>query len=376
MQSSFRTISTCLLLLLTACATSRGPSSSGASVSSSGGGQVLGIKRCSSRTCDLTGKQVTLSIADFSGLETGVSKRWVGFANAGVGFWQNVKAAGFNAVRIPLNASNWTGACDGGSGQAASYYQGIVRKTISDATFAGLYVLADLHWSSPDVYNGGCSIGQPGFADAEHALPFWKDLADLYKSNPAVIFELFNEPYGSNSYANWVQGSGPYSPGPEAITLRDGGSFTPFNIQYNGAVVPTPAPPVPASQVYNTGKTYQVAGMQAMVDTIRGEGATNLILSAPIGWAGEIEAWLGAQPTDPIGQLGASWHIYEYNKGQAPPLAVLNAGYPIVITETQGLAAIGGVPWVQSQGIGCGWWLAGDTWGGGALSFDATQKCR
>jgi hypothetical protein len=31
---------------------------------------------------------------------------------------------------------------------------------------------------------------------------------------------------------------------------------------------------------------------------------------------------------------------------------------------------------VQSQGIGCGWWLAGDTWGGGALSFDATQKCR
>jgi len=347
---------------------SSGPSGSGS--------QGFGIKRCGNRTCDLSGQPVTLSIADFSGLEVGVSKSWPGFADAGAPFWRRVRSAGFNAARIPLNASNWTGACDGGSGQGAAYYQAIVQKTISDATRAGLYVLADLHWSSSDVYNGGCSIGQPGFADAEHALPFWKDLADLFKSDPAVIFELFNEPFGSDSYANWVQGSGPYLPGPEAITLRDGGSFTPFTIQYNGAVVPTPAPPVPKSKVFSTGKTYQVAGMQAMIDTIRAEGAGNLILSAPIGWAGEIEVWLGAQPTDPIGQLGASWHIYEYNKGQAPALSVLDAGYPIVITETQGLSAIGGVSWVQSRGIGCGWWLAGDTWRGGALTFDAAQKCR
>jgi hypothetical protein len=365
MQSG-RLISTCLVLLLMACAGSNRPSVE----------QAFGIQRCGNRTCDLTGRQVTLSIADFSGLETGVSTRWTGFADAGVDFWRHVKGAGFNAVRIPLNASNWTGACDGGSGQPAAYYQAIVRKTISDAMRAGLYVLADLHWSSPNIYNAGCSIGQPGYADTDHALPFWKDLADLFKSDRAVIFELFNESFGSNSYGNWVQGSGPYAPGPDAITLRDGGHSIPFNVQYNGAVVPTPAPPVPAGQVYDTGITYQVAGMQAMVDTIRTEGAGNLILSAPIGWAGEIEVWLGTQPVDPIGQLGASWHIYDYNKGQGPPQAVLDAGYPIVITETQGLSAVGGVSWVQARGIGCGWWLAGHTWRGGALSFDAAQKCR
>jgi endoglucanase len=366
--SSLRTVSVCLLLSLTACATSTGPP---------GSSELFGIKRCNNRTCDLTGNQVTLSIADFSGLETGVPKRWRGFSKAGAGFWRKVKAAGFNAARIPLNASNWTGACDGGSGQPAAYYRSIVQKTISDATGAGLFVLVDLHWSSSAVYNGGCAIGQPGFADADHALPFWKDIADLYKSNPAVIFELFNESYGSNTYDNWVHGTGPYFPGPDAIVLRDGGNFTPLYVQYNGAVQPTPAPPpVAAGKVFSTGKTYQVAGMQAMVDTIREEGAGNLILSAPIGWAGEIEVWLGAQPTDPIGQLGASWHIYEYDKGQSPALEVLNAGFPIVVTETQGLSAVGGASWVQSMGIGCGWWLAGNTWDGGALSFDATQKCR
>jgi endoglucanase len=369
MQGWLRAISTCLLLLLTACAMLKAPMSGS-------GSQAFGIKRCGNRTCDLSGREVVLSIADFSGLETDVSERWQGFDNAGAAFWRKVKAAGFNATRIPLSASSWSGACEGGSAGTALRYRAIVRKMISEATRAGLYVLADLHWSSPNVYNGGCSIGQTGYADADHALSFWKDLADLFKSNRAVIFELFNEPFGSNSYGAWVQGTGPYSPGTEAITMRDGGSFTPLVIQFNGVIVPTPAPPVAAGQIFDSGKTYQVAGMQAMLDAIRREGADNLILTAPIGWAGELETWLGSQPSDPLGQLGASWHIYKYNKGQGPALAVLDAGYPIVITETDGLQAIGGVSWVQSHGIGCGWWLAGHTWRGGELTFDPTQKCR
>jgi endoglucanase len=94
-----------------------------------------------------------------------------------------------------------------------------------------------------------------------------------------------------------------------------------------------------------------------------------VVLSAPDGWAGEIETWLGSKPTDPIGQLGASWHVYGYAKGQAPPLAVLAAGYPIAITETYGLGAIGGYSWAASKGIGYTWCCWND-WGGQALSAE------
>jgi endoglucanase len=116
-------------------------------------------------------------------------------------------------------------------------------------------------------------------------------------------------------------------------------------------------------------ESWQVAGMQDMLNTIRGEGATNVVLSAPIGWAGEIETWLATKPTDPIGQLGAAWHIYGYNKGTAPPLAVLAAGYPIAITETYGFDAAvdggsnaNGYTWAASHGIGYTWCCWND-WG-------------
>ena len=107
--------------------------------------------------------------------------------------------------------------------------------------------------------------------------------------------------------------------------------------------------------------------MQDLINTIRGEGASNVILSSPIGWAGEIETWLASKPSDPSDQLAVAWHVYGYNKGQSPPSAVLAAGYPIVITETYGLAAIGGYGWPRSKDIGYMWWGWND-WGGGALS--------
>ena len=118
--------------------------------------------------------------------------------------------------------------------------------------------------------------------------------------------------------------------------------------------------------------------MPSMLDAIRATGATNVVLASPIGWAGEIETWLGTYTAsgnpDPLKQFGVAWHIYGYAKGTAPPLAVLAAGYPIVITETYGFnAAINGgqdasgYTWAASQGIGYLWWGWND-WGGGPLS--------
>jgi hypothetical protein len=336
--------------------------------------QVKGNKFVSAKD----GSTVQIVGTNISGLETGMNWRWASFANAGAAFWSKVLNWGgkdVNTVRLPLNEASWlnytcydsgTGA-SGGLYTAASgggytpdpnnAYQATVRKAVADATAAGLYVILDLHWGSPDNAAGQplCPIGQPGFADNAHSIAFWKSVADTFKGNPAVMFELFNEPFGSNVYGDWVSGAS--GAGPDAITLRDGGAYYPFVQQNNSA----------NNAMKTVALTWQVAGMQAMLNTIRGEGASNVVLSAPIGWAGEIETWLAAKPADPIGQLGVAWHVYGYSKGQAAPLAVLAAGYPIVITETYGLGAIGGYAWAASQSIGYTWWGWND-WGGQALT--------
>jgi len=326
------------------------------------------------------GSTVQIVGTNISGLETGRDWRWAAFANAGVAFWSKVLNYGgqhVNTVRLPLNEASWLNyTCyDSGTGAAgqlysaaagggytpdpAGVYQATVRKAVADATAAGLYVILDLHWGSPNNPAGEplCPIGQPSYADADHSLAFWKSLADTFKGNPAVMFELFNEPFGSNVYGNWVNGAS--GPGPDAITLRDGGAFSPLLQQNNAA----------GDVMHSVSMSWQVAGMQDMINTIRAEGATNVILSSPIGWAGEIETWLAARPSDPIGQLGVAWHLYGYNKGQAAPLAVLAASFPIAITETYGLGAIGGYGWAASHGIGYTWWGWND-WGGQQLSAE------
>jgi hypothetical protein len=350
----------------------------------------LGIKVSDGHlVSSIDGSPVQIIGANISGLETGSASRWPAFAAAGPAFWSKVKNfdhRAINTVRLPLNEASWLNyTCyDPGAGAAAGFYtaakgggytpdpkgvyQGIVKQAVKDATASGLYVILDLHWASPNNPAGQplCPIGQPGYADADHALLFWKQVADTFKDNPAVMFELFNEPYGSNVYGNWIGGRswiiGNEQPGPDAITLRDGGPYSPLLEQNNASGN--------AMQTYSF--TWQVAGMQAMLDTIRHEGATNVILSAPIGWAGEIQSWLATRPTDPLQQLAVSWHVYGYKKGTAPPLAVLAAGFPIVITETYGLGAIGGYEWAASQHIGYLWWGWND-WGGQPLSAELSH---
>jgi endoglucanase len=330
------------------------------------------------------GSPVQIVGTQISGLETGYPSRWPQYSNAGVAFWStllNYKGSGLNTVRLPLNEASWLNyTCyDSGSGASGklyapaagggytpdpkNVYQATVKKAVADATAAGLYVILVDFFGAPNNAAGQplCPIGQPGFTNADHSLAFWKSVADTFKGNPAVIFELFNEPYGTNVYNDWViqTGSNIYKPGTDAMTLRDGGAYYPFDTQNN----------TNGNSGVTVNETWQVAGMQSMLNTVRGEGATNVVLTAPIGWAGEIETWLASRPTDTIGQLGASWHLYGYAKGTAPPLAVLAAGFPIAITETYGFdaaldggASASGYTWAAAHDVGYTWCCWND-WG-------------
>jgi hypothetical protein len=336
------------------------------------------------------GSTVEIIGTNISGLETGMNWRWPQFSSAGADFWSkvlNYGGSGINTVRLPLNEASWLNyTCfDSGVGASGSFYtaassggytpdpqnvyQATVKKAVADATAAGLYVILDLHWGAPNNAIGQplCPIGQPAYADSDHALTFWKQVANAFKGNTAVIFELFNEPFGGNDYGKWVTGID--GAGPDAITMRDGGVYAPFLAQNNSS----------GNNMVTIAPSGRVAGMQDMINAIRGEGATNVILSAPIGWAGEIETWLASKPTDPLGQLGVSWHLYGYAKGTTYPLAVLSAGYPIVITETYGFdpgvdggKSAAGYAWARQNNIGYLWWGWND-WGGQQLSAELSH---
>src|ERR1700728_912868 len=240
------------------------------------------------------GTPIQIVGTNISGLETGSNSRWPQFSDAGSAFWSKVVnwgGSGINTVRLLLNEASWLNyTCyDSGTGASgelytaagggaytpdpANIYQATVKNAVADATAAGLYVILDLHWGAPDNAAGQaiCPIGQPGFADADHALAFWKSVANTLKSNPAVIFELFNEPFGANVYNDWViqTGSNTYTPGTDANTLLNGGAYYPFDMQNNTA----------GNYIVTDNMTWQVAGMQAMLNTIRGEGAPNVVVS-------------------------------------------------------------------------------------------------
>ena len=53
--------------------------------------------------------------------------------------------------------------------------------------------------------------------------------------------------------------------------------------------------------------------MQSIVDAIRATGSTHVILLGGVQYSNALTQWLAHKPNDPLGQLGAAWHLYNFN---------------------------------------------------------------
>ena len=78
--------------------------------------------------------------------------------------------------------------------------------------------------------------------------------------------------------------------------------------------------------------------MQAIVDAIRGTGSTHIILLGGVQYSNALTQWLAHKPTDPLGQLGAAWHLYNFNACISPTCwdvapAAVAAAVPLVASE-------------------------------------------
>jgi hypothetical protein len=331
---------------------------------------ALAIKVAGKNLVDGAGKTVQLRGVNVSGpefvsVQGWSTSPWGGQTGDVTPNWDAMKTWKVNAVRIPLNEASWLGyQCTDASGKTRDpdpghNYQATVKSAVEGATAAGMYVILDLHWTAPGKF---CPLAQNPVADADHSIDFWKSIATLYKDQPNVLFELFNEPF-----IFWTSGESN-----QWKVLRDGGTFTKY---VTGS----------ASQ-YTADYTWKSAGMQQMIDAIRQTGATNVVLAGAPSWSQDLSQWVSYQPHDPLAQLAAVWHAYPNSGVVGSPDAsvpkfgtdayswaqsVLDAGVPLVLTETGDHNAAGStsapfvsnvLPWADKLGASyLGW--AWDVWG-------------
>jgi hypothetical protein len=212
-------------------------------------------------------------------------------------------------------------------------YQAEVAATVKAANAAGLYVILHLHWSAPAGF--AANVQNP-MADADNSVALWTSVANAFMNNPAVIFELFNEPYfdpvsQADGAFNNVTGGFPNTTANEMI--RNGGTASYYFGLSSGTW---------GGSEQKVSYTWSVAGYQTLINAVRSTGATNVILCGGDRYSDDLTWWGQDPPSDPVGQLAAAIHLYAggypYNfaSGSAAVdtmLAANVANYPVVVTE-------------------------------------------
>lgn len=365
-------------LTVTAPTASSGSSSSGAP-SSSGS---LGIKVAGKSLVTLAGAVVQLRGVNVSGLEGGAvhgsAHPWddsnLTTASGADPDFSKIAAWKANAVRLPLNEASWLGLtvtyANGTTRNAdpSHDYQATVLRTVKEANAQGLYVILDLHWAAPGSF---APVTQNPFLDADHSLAFWSSVASAFKNNPAVLFELFNEPYLHTPDAS--DGVFAATPNPN-LEIKAGGLTASYYMTLSSVLT--------GNQV-KVSYSWQIAGYQAALDAVRATGATNVVIMGGQGYDNDETWWSSNPPSDPLKQLAMAMHCYYSGWGYdltgssrqftaAQSIAVLaGPGVPVVLTEvgdqigsaTTGAGAAGAfITKVAAVADAQGWSVMAWTW--------------
>ncbi|HEY2543402.1 MAG TPA: cellulase family glycosylhydrolase [Gaiellaceae bacterium] len=260
------------------------------------------------------GKTVRLLGVNRSGLEYACVQGW-GFSDGPVDAASiaAMKTWSIDAVRVPLNEDCWLGI-DGVKPQyGGAAYRRFVVAYVRRLTAANLYVVLDLHWNH---------AGQEKMPDAAHSPAFWSSVARTFRASRNVVFDLYNEPHDV-SWKCWRDGCGPW------------------------------------------------AGMQRLVNAVRSAGGRQPLMLGGLAWSNDLSGWLRWRPRDPLHELIASFHLYNFNTCGTQPcwdatVKPVAAVVPVVTGELGENDCAHGfidtyMPWADAAGVSyLGWtW---DTW--------------
>ena len=234
----------------------------------------------------------------------GVNVPSLGWSGKGENVLQSIKVAidewKANVIRLPVNDSLWfgRGRAPETSNDAEAYRQ-VVDNAVKVAAARGAYIVLDLHrFSAPE----------------DRDVEFWKDAAARYKNNPAVLFDIFNEPDGV-SWEVW----------------RNGGE-------------------VKAKQKdKKEPRVFQSPGMQGLIEAVRATGAKNIIVAGGLGHAYDLSGILNGYALEDKTGNGIMYatHFYNWHRGWQKNFLDLVDKYPILIGETG--ADVKKMPFVKSE---------------------------
>ena len=128
--------------------------------------------------------------------------------------------------------------------------------------------------------------------DAAQAVPFWTSVANTFKGNDAVVFDLFNEPFpeqadSTNETEGWQ------------CWLNGGSSCV--------------------------GLSYTAPGMQSLVNAVRGTGANNVLMLGGLEWSNDLTQWL-SHADRPGPRPGRVLALLQLQRVQQPVLLDVSGG--------------------------------------------------
>ena len=269
---------------------------------------------------ETTGREFIPRGVNFPSFEYACVQGW-GYSNDGAGpsTAQAMLDWKINTVRIPLNQDCWLG--DDGLPADDSFlppfrtvtgYRNAVESFVDDLTDAGLAVILDLHWTGQ---NGTVADGLRPMAD-NRSDDFWGSVATRFKSNDAVIFDLFNEPH-----SRWDPVAHDWAFQQSWACWRNGGCQAPDQADTDFPI---------------TGAKYTTVGMASLLAAVRGAGATQPVILSGLDYANDLSEWSERAPADD--QLIAGFHNYpgqecNYAACWTGEIATVAAEHPVITAE-------------------------------------------
>jgi endoglucanase len=209
-----------------------------------------------------------------------------------------------NTVRINLAQNMWFNGIPGQC--TAAQYQATVKSVVDTLTADHLNIMIDLMWTDADGQSPGGAQWQQG--DAE-SVSFWQAVAPIYAGYSNVLFEALNEPHPA-SWACWLNGC-------PVVNDTSYVSYCTCTKSYS----------------------YTGVGMQALVNAIRGTGASNLILVAGMNWGYDLSQVVsGGKSVIAGSNIVFDAHPYPYG-GKQPTdwdssFGFLTSTFPVMSAES------------------------------------------
>jgi hypothetical protein len=277
-----------------------------------------GLVVSGNRLLDGTGKQVQLRGVNRAAFESACA--WTPASTAALADGPTDAASvdamvawKINTVRVALNAQCWLGVNGLPGRGSASDYQQAIKQYVALLRSKGMYVILESHVTAPGVHPSNEIDYMP---DADHSPLFWTQVAGAFKTDGGILFDPINE----IRLADWNNPSPSTGAGPKGHwrCWRDGCTLT---------------------SVYPGLGVFQAAGMQSLVDAIRGAGATQPIMLGGLNFTKDQSQLMDYLPNDKALIIDLHAYDFAYNGGSAGFDSVFNQSLsiaqklPLVIGE-------------------------------------------